>query len=210
MSEWRMRPRGGDGMLDRSATRRIAVVGVLAASIACGTHHHASTPAFHRAVAPAACTPQSRYGTCTSSPGSGTPLCQSDSECTAGLDGTCAPLNGVCACRYDDCLTDADCPSGYACSCDANRGGAGAGGSATKCVGANCRLDSDCGPGGYCSPSQNLGGPGGCGGFVNGFYCHTPNDECANAADCGSPSLGCLYSLELGHWVCMMVTTCAG
>lgn len=184
--------------------------------IACGQRavpHTVTTPLAHRPTTPAACTPQAINGPCTA-PNS---TCMVASDCTAGLDGNCRMglVGGseACTCIYDDCLTDNDCATGTACSCDANRGGAGASGNPTSCVPSGCRLDADCGPGGFCSPSQRLGAQSRCGSPVTGFYCHTPDDECGNDSDCpGSASLApiCLYSLEVGHWVCSMVGPCAG
>jgi hypothetical protein len=143
--------------------------------------------------------------------------CSSDSQCTAGLDGICNLNVTSCACRYDACLTDADCPTGSDCSCDANRGGAGASGSPTVCLASGCRLDSDCGPGGYCSPSYYPGGLGGCGEQWYGWYCHTTKDECGNASDCvnscdstGAPNNACIYSKEVGYWKCAAYAECAG
>jgi hypothetical protein len=71
-------------------------------------------------------------------------------------------------------------------------------------VPGNCRVDADCGPGGYCSPTVDSG----CGSFygVQGYYCHTPADECVNDRDCpgyGTPEAPyCAYSTTVGHWVC--------
>jgi hypothetical protein len=177
---------------------------------ACSRHSTLSTPIDHRPSTPAACTPQSGPVSCSQG---ASDACHVPGDCTAGLDGSCQTVVSggavICGCVYDDCLTDADCAPGSACSCDANRGGAGASGSPTKCVTANCRVDADCGPSGYCSASGFSGGPGGCGSFVNGVYCHTAADECANAADCGASST-CVYSPEVAHWICAMVSICAG
>jgi hypothetical protein len=181
------------------------------ALFACGGHRVTSTPLDHRSSAPAPCTPQEGPVSCSQGPAD---ACHVPADCTAGLDGYCRPSvsGGVpaCACVYDDCLTDDDCAPGSACSCDANRGGAGASGSPTKCVPANCRLDADCGPNGYCSSSSFSGGPGGCGSYVHGVYCHTSADECGNASDCGALGFACVYSLEVRHWICTEVTYCAG
>jgi hypothetical protein len=135
--------------------------------------------------------------------------CGQDADCTAGLDGRCVITTGTtCACRYDACLTDDDCAAGTDCSCDAQRGGAGASGNPTVCVPSNCRTDADCGTR-YCSPSIGRA----CGG-VDGWYCHTADDECTTDADCPAgtaPDRGvCVYSHELAHWSCSTVPFCAG
>jgi hypothetical protein len=166
--------------------------------------HTVTTPLEHRPSTPAACTPQTTIAAvCTVSTSD---ACHTASDCTAGLDGNCISNSfskTPCACVYDDCLTDSDCPVGTACSCDANRSGPGASANPTKCVPASCRLDSDCGPGGFCSPSTLAAGPGQCGSGMTGFYCHTAADECGNASDCPA-TLGnaCLYAPEVGHWIC--------
>ncbi len=173
-----------------------------------------TTPTEHRPTPPPACAPQSP-GSCQIAGAGG---CATDSDCTAGLDGRCTPVDSTtCACRYDACLTDADCPSGNDCSCNANRGGAGASGSPTACLPSNCSVDADCGPGGFCSPSHYAGGLGGCGAVWYGYFCHTPNDECGNASDCVSDGsngvaagAACIYSQELGHWTCAAYQFCAG
>ena len=192
-----------------NGAHQLAILANLAAvlMLSCGGARRATTPIDHRPTAPAACTPQSGPVSCTQSSAD---ACHVPADCTAGLDGFCRYGASGCACAYDDCLTDADCAAGTACSCDANRGGAGASGNPTKCVPANCRVDADCGAGGFCSQSGSTGGPGGCGAFVTGFFCHTPDDECGNASDCGSLGMACVYSREVGHWVCEAVTICAG
>jgi hypothetical protein len=188
--------------------QRLAVsVGVLlvcALPYACGGSRHVSTPTNHRAVAPAACTPQPILGgMCVGS--MGTMPCASSSDCTAGLDGSCNDVFGACSCIYDACLTDDDCGPGTACTCDGHRGGAGSSGtfSPTACVASNCRLDSDCGPGGFCSPSPND-----LCGTVGGFYCHTSHDECGDDSDCTGST--CVYSPEVGHWICSLGGGCGG
>lgn len=197
----------------------IGVIVACAALWACGgsptsaPKHTFTTPLSHRASTPAACTPQPiEPGTCTNAV-AGTATCATASDCMSGLDGSCNGVGGVCSCVYDDCLTDSDCAPGTACSCDADRGGAGASGNPTKCVPSNCRVDADCGPGGYCSPSGFAGGPGGCGSYLDGYYCHTPADECGNPSDCPPVPLDvvtCVYSPEVAHWVCGTAALCAG
>jgi hypothetical protein len=40
--------------------------------------------------------------------------------------------------------------------------------------------------------------PPGCG-FIGGYYCHTPNDQCVNDSDCAS---SCVYDATVGYWRC--------
>jgi hypothetical protein len=157
-------------------------------------------PHEHRAVA-TACNPSSQPPV----PDGGAPACTTDSDCAT--DGgftfynTC--VHGVCA--FDQCLTDADCPSGV-CACSSNYYGGNALYHPNLCVPSNCHVDSDCGAGGYCSPSRGY-----CGVF-EGFYCHQPADTCVDpTADCASCSgtNACVYTPEVGRFVCGLAI-CAG
>jgi hypothetical protein len=116
----------------------------------------------------------------------GQPLpCTSDGDCE--LDDAGVLYQGTCragVCRLDQCLTDRDCPSNTACNC---RGDFGSNhGGRNWCEPANCRTDSDCGPGGVCSPSISSGP---CG-YLEGFFCRTPQDTCATDTDCASQGSG--------------------
>ncbi len=68
------------------------------------------------------------------------------------------------------------------------------------CVAANCRLDADRGARGYCSPSEGSGSSG----RVEGWYCHTPDDDCHGDADCprwaGAGSGHCYHDGR--RWAC--------
>ena len=146
-------------------------------------------------------------GTCTmSSQGS---ACTADGQCTAGVNGRCimstsGPVS--CACEYDACLQDTDCPSGELCVC---QGSAYRQAALNACVTSNCRVDSDCGPGGYCSPSLGNGYDG-CAGSIYGYFCHVPSDGCVNDADCSAMGTGnrCEWSPASGHWGCQTVGLC--
>jgi hypothetical protein len=120
--------------------------------------------------------------------------------CANGLQSRC--LQGYCLC--DECNSDQDCANGGVCSCGLTKGFGGAS-QGNICIPANCRVDSDCGPNGYCSPTVNDG----CGAFygVQGYYCHTPQDQCHNDSDCGTGY--CAYSTQGGMWVCA-TGLCAG
>jgi hypothetical protein len=133
-------------------------------------------------------------------------MCNSDTQCTAGVNGRCHQVNGgvaYCACTYDTCTHDTDCGSGKACAC---HGSPYAGGDGNACVPGNCRVDADCGAGGYCSPSFS---PNNCG-SLGGYYCHTPHDACVNDSDCfgtGGPAV-CVYSATSGSWQCTPEPIC--
>jgi hypothetical protein len=101
------------------------------------------------------------------------------------------------------CSDDSACPSGQACACN---GSAYTYGTANTCVAGDCRVDSDCGSGGYCSPSFDTSS---CSG-VAGYYCHTPEDQCVNDADCGSPQVDayCVFSYDDGFWKCQSGGSC--
>ena len=130
--------------------------------------------------------------------------CTTSADCVTtatGFSMTCA--GGACG-YYDECVTDADCPSGQTCLCaDTPAGGTFRPGNG--CVAAQCRLDSDCGPGQLCSPSvPNCADPG-------GFYCHSPaGDTCfdptTDCAACGGTQ--CMYLPRVGHFFCADANGC--
>jgi hypothetical protein len=136
--------------------------------------------------------------------GAATGYCNTDVDCEeadAGTDGRCTMLPSVPVplCSYDACFSDSDCGDAGVCACrDPNKG------AANTCVPSNCRVDADCGPGVLCSPTL-----GGCNSFtgVDGYYCHTPNDQCSAPADCFTGS--CVYDLATARWVCGTLD-CAG
>ena len=80
---------------------------------------------------------------------------------------------------------------------------------ANVCRPGNCRVDADCGPSGSCSPSQSTSG---CGGDLDGYFCHTAADECIDDADCvtesGMPQF-CAHDKPSGHWKCAPQAMCA-
>jgi len=102
----------------------------------------------------------------------------------------------------DECSVDSDCSNGGVCSCAGNTFEY-AHETRNLCVPANCHVDADCGAF-MCSPSDSSGGP-----FygVQGYYCHTPQDQCHNDSDCGTGY--CAYSSQAGNWVCA-TGLCAG
>ncbi len=120
-----------------------------------------------------------------------------ESRCSSNDDGK------TFFCRSDRCFVDSDCGGSEVCHC-AEEGGS----FEHHCLSGNCRVDADCGPRGFCSPSQDNCGK--FGGF-DGYYCHTPEDECNRDADCGD-SYGdtCLFQPAANRWVCFRGESCVG
>jgi hypothetical protein len=191
------------------------VLSALAAVGACGTQEEPKTttvtsttsasgtggmlpePELHRAMAE----------TCTGTPPMGNPIpdpsgeCMQDADCVAGDNGRCVwPFGGSNVCMYDECFSDADCGGVAVCACriDESFG-------FNRCFQGNCRVDADC-PGGYCSPSgvhiYSSCMTGISAGSI-GFFCHTPEDECIDDADCGMPdAAACLFDVSSTRWAC--------
>lgn len=163
-----------------------------------------SVPTEHR-PSPMACAP----APASSSACQGGAACAVDADCTAHPNGRC--IGGgivLCACAYDDCNSDGDCSSGQDCACHVTLREASGRGPNT-CVPANCRSDADCASG-FCSPSYTADY---CQSYVDGYYCHTPHDECGVNADCIAGVAGyavCAYQPSLGHWACVGGPFCAG
>jgi hypothetical protein len=158
----------------------------------------------------AACQTTPPPGQCnfSSSSGGGPPgECSSDAQCSdAGKDGRCVEQGGgavYCACTYDACSHDTDCPTGKTCAC---HGSPYDGPLGNACVPGDCRVDADCGAGGYCSPTMSNQGCGGLG----GYYCHTPQDQCIDDSDCPSSNgLGvCTYDTTAKYWRCTVQLLC--
>lgn len=137
------------------------------------------------------------------------PQCRTDADCAdAGANARCKEVSlNDCACTFDACAHDTDCPSGQTCSC---RGLPYTASLGNMCVPSNCRVDADCWAAGYCSPSPSSGcGP------LTGFYCHTPADLCIDDADCpwlqrNSGAQQCVFSVEAGRWQCELAPVCGG
>jgi len=150
-------------------------------------------PLRHRAVAEA-CDRERPPGNVNNDVGA---QCSADEDCTDGENGRCIQHRET-LCTYDGCFDDGAC-DGFACECEG-----GWGSDHNICLRqGNCLVDADCGEGGYCSPS--LGDCGDYGGTV-GYFCHTPQDECIDDADCGGmPGSGgsyCRFNPAVGHWSC--------
>jgi hypothetical protein len=128
------------------------------------------------------------------------PACVRDDDCRAGFTmDTGATVAGKCVaakCNFDACLTDADCATGYACTCQGNTHAPG-----NVCLKAQCRVDADCGPNGLCSESSSASPFYG----ITGRYCRTPKDTCHVDSDCGASPQGsgtCVYDGTAGYWAC--------
>jgi len=121
--------------------------------------------------------------------------------CTADSD--CAALCFQGKCGHDECLTDSDCPADNTCRCSNQLGGNAVLGN--RCVPTGCHVDADCGPAGVCSPDNS----GRCGTLL-GYECHSAQDTCHSAADCGGDTPRCNYQPELRYWACSAITVCNG
>jgi hypothetical protein len=171
-----------------------------------------ATPSQHRAsaVACANSADASFSGQDGAAPGPVNPdgggwiSCSTASSCPAcanGLTDRCLTSGGggssgsYCGC--DQCSRDQDCGATNVCTCEGEIPGE-ASGVGNICVSANCRVDADCGPGGFCSPTwvSYFGRL-----RVDGYYCHTPKDQCGDDSDCPA-STRCSYSVESAQWVC--------
>ena len=119
--------------------------------------------------------------------------CRSHAECTEGENGRCEYryYTRENVCTYDECFADEDCPAGIVCHCRGDYGNA--------CyTEGNCLTDADCGPG-YCSPTRYCLQRG-----FDGYYCHTPQDECIDDSDCQTVDTNgvCAYDAAVGRWIC--------
>jgi hypothetical protein len=129
--------------------------------------------------------------------------CETDSQCASGSNGRCESNGGGpagCHCSYDTCTDDDACKTGGPCVCHGSaylRGG-------NVCATGNCQIDADCGAGGFCSPSLS---PTSCFGLA-GYYCHTPNDQCVDDADCAAGNgTQCMYDVGARRWQCQQTMT---
>lgn len=153
-------------------------------------HRHTSVPCNVEPELQPCTTPDPMFG------------CQTDSECDEFPGGVCAQSSG-CFCRYP-CTHDDDCGADSACACAVrwSEGHPNEGGpiySENACVPANCRSDADCG-GATCGVSID-----GCR-LTEGFYCHTPEDECTSHTQCAALNMGldrCAYKAAEGRWTCV-------
>ncbi len=129
--------------------------------------------------------------------------CQTDSQCTSGSNGRCEGNGGGpagCHCSYDTCTQDDACKMGGPCACHGSTHLSGG----NVCAPGNCQIDSDCGANNFCSPSLS---PTSCYSLA-GYYCHTPNDQCADDADCATGGgTQCMYDVGARRWQCQQTMT---
>ena len=148
--------------------------------------------------------------------------CFQDSDCDAGQPCLCRPSNfsgppslpNVCA-TMGNCRVDSDCgPGGYCspsgvgpteCACVKHEPCDGPDGSGVSdawppqqpAPGVGCWESVDGGP--WTQVACTCSSPFPCG---QGFYCHTPCDECVDDSDCGGAG-ACNYSLVDQRWECI-------
>ena len=150
-------------------------------------------PAVHRSVASPCDTVRATLDPMAPA-GDPSVSCTTHEECTDGINGRCGGnAHDGWYCTYDECFEDAECGE-FVCACE---GGFRADNNICLSQG-NCRIDADCGDNGYCSPTL-----GSCGNYFGavGYFCHTPQDECTDDADCEAPSY-CAYNTIAGKWMC--------
>jgi hypothetical protein len=127
----------------------------------------------------------------------GPPFCKVDGDCL-GVGGHCTDEDyrtNIRKCVFDECFGNGDCLATERCDCSRN---------SYRCISAECASDADCN-GRPCRPTY------GCGGAVAGymgFYCASPQDECASEAACPA-NMFCGYHSALKRWKCTEVT-CVG
>ena len=168
-------------------------------------------PKIHRPTADA-CTAPRPPGNVHTTGDAGPDSCNGDTQCTAGTNGRCDQATWTPVCTYDTCFGDADCKADELCACRGTPGGVdvygiGAENETNICRHAACHVDADCGaPGhGYCSPSY-VGFD--CTG-LDGWFCHTPYDQCVDAEDCAPPTT-CEFDVVSGRWACGSICGRAG
>ena len=138
-------------------------------------------------------------------PSEGAP-CAAHADCQEGDNGRCMVVGDwveYLDCTYDECYEDNDCGDGEVCLCGGDSG--------NRCLAkGNCRTDADCGQDGYCSPTRSAPHDFN----YSSFYCHTPEDECVDEADCPPSDNGdiwdCSYNQVSGSWSCDVTPCCIG
>jgi len=110
--------------------------------------------------------------------------CDDDSQCAAYPGGYCEKSAYVLGCRYHECLTDSDCPSGSRCTCIASANALD--GNINQCVVADCWSNDDCMTTDACTLVL------GCDGNPERFRCILTDRACAGstcpAQNCPSDS----------------------
>jgi hypothetical protein len=125
--------------------------------------------------------------------------CKTDADCKEQREGRCKLVylghgQDAPSCTYDECAVDGDCASPQLCFCGGSYTGR------NVCLPGNCHVDADC-KGQTCGevPSTTNGGY-----IPNGHFCHTPRDQCKDAASCGQGKT-CGFITERARWECVPV-----
>jgi hypothetical protein len=180
------------------------------------SNHRASTTCAARAattsVDPSACGDAGEFS------------CASDADCSETSAGFCYVGNCYSECLSDACHADSECPSGQMCACIAT------GNACIAIAQGSCLTDSDCGACGFCSLNlvecgmshKFCGDVGSCEGYAGiadgwvstgcnsfcsgrctqGYFCHTPQDNCTDDSDCGVAS-HCAFASVFQSWMCV-------
>lgn len=128
-------------------------------------------------------------------------LCASHADCGDGANGRCVlgPVFDQCECRYDECVTDADCGGTAVCGC------AGVAPHedqvVNRCMKADCRVDADCESGLCLSDRWACGSQDSADDLHDWeFYCATDEDTCRSDATCTAPGDFCVF--DGAAWTC--------
>ena len=131
--------------------------------------------------------------------------CIIHSDCQAGAGGRCVVgTGGQRQCVYDECESDSDCGSGFACSCGEVAPNPDY--PVNRCVEARCHSGLDCASG-LCMGTGDvciIGDLQAQSFLIAGYYCATDQDACRSSDACGWPSeaRACLWSESDALWSC--------
>lgn len=199
---------GNGGTGGRRATLGCTAVGEFAAGL------EACDGSFAHRASALAC-PQSPHDESWNVGAGGAPAavefgaCESDADCRALGSAYCVHAADSFPGDYpgcqSSCETDADCPSGQICSCDASYFVSAATNLPVTlglCTPATCVTDADCAPGLLCiATTWNACGHE----SARDFHCQSADNECSGAGDCGTEvgtEFTC-YPNDEGRYICL-------